>query len=907
MFSRLGRLLDSAGGRRCGSLAALGLPIVLLTVLFGPALLGERRLAFRDVGHFYTPLYDYVNQRPALWQLPLWSPLDHTGVPLAGESTTALFYPLRIVFCVGLPSDVAMTWYVVIHLVLAAWGAGWAASVAGARTAGSAVAAIGYPLAGPVLFLYCNPPFLVGAAWLPIALAAALRCGSGGGRRRVAAAAAALAMPVLAGDPQTTYHILIVLALAAAGRLLLLTLQRRRTTVGAPGRGAGRAAGKSALLTAMLLAAGLTAPQLAASIDWARHSDRWSDRPPGVSRLLDDAGPGGAEARGIARWWQTPPADSHTANIYAFSVGPWHWSELLVPAAGGQLFPQYRRLSSLLPDDGRTWTLTLYGGLLPLLAWGARLRESRGRWDVWDGLAPMGLLFALGVFGPVWIVRQLSQSMGGDALSHVHAAIGGPYWTLVSCLPGYGSFRYPAKWLPFLALGISIAAARYVSRLNRRRRRTLFRGALIAAVVSSIVATTTGWAVPRQWLLAQLPAGLPADRFWGPLDADAALFDVALSSMHVAVVALATAGCLCLSVARRWRRSLPLVLAVVLAVDLLVVGWPQIATVDRSLETALLRAGGPANKAPELRGRWMRTRAGAGWPKTWSESHSPHRVSEVEISQRASLFARWHLDRRVGVFNGAVSISPQRYTSFWDAADEMTHSMTAQQRRDFWIAVSRWLGLQGHLLTTEQAVAAKVEPAATLQLVETQTIAIRAPLPQARWHARWRTIDPQRRVSVSDWTARLQAVADDPQAVIPLLESAGDPAIALEDRADAVSLSVVGSVETLGTSEEAIRLRVTAVAPGMVSLRQFQDGNWQCRYRRLPAGQWRTAAVGPVDYLAMGSVLPAGTHEVEFRYRPRWLTPSLLVMLVCGACLLWMARPEKQPFFTHLRLRLPAA
>ena len=32
----------------------------LLLLLFAPALIGEERLAFRDVSHFYTPLYDYV-------------------------------------------------------------------------------------------------------------------------------------------------------------------------------------------------------------------------------------------------------------------------------------------------------------------------------------------------------------------------------------------------------------------------------------------------------------------------------------------------------------------------------------------------------------------------------------------------------------------------------------------------------------------------------------------------------------------------------------------------------------------------------------------------------------------------------------------------------------------------------
>ena len=68
---------------------------IAIAVCFATVLLGIDRLAFRDVGHFYTPLYDYVSERTETDWLPLWNPLDRTGVPLLGESTTGVLYPVR--------------------------------------------------------------------------------------------------------------------------------------------------------------------------------------------------------------------------------------------------------------------------------------------------------------------------------------------------------------------------------------------------------------------------------------------------------------------------------------------------------------------------------------------------------------------------------------------------------------------------------------------------------------------------------------------------------------------------------------------------------------------------------------------------------------------------------------------
>lgn len=141
---------------------------VLILLLFAPALAGIDRLAFRDVSHFYTPLYDYVASRNSEQWLPLWNPLDQTGIPLAGETTTAVFYPLRyVLFMLPIPSEVAISWYIVLHLILASLTARLAARWAGLGQPAATIAGLLYPLSGSILFLYTNPPYLVSAAGCP--------------------------------------------------------------------------------------------------------------------------------------------------------------------------------------------------------------------------------------------------------------------------------------------------------------------------------------------------------------------------------------------------------------------------------------------------------------------------------------------------------------------------------------------------------------------------------------------------------------------------------------------------------------------------------------------------------------------------------------------------------------------
>ena len=385
---------------------------VVIVLLFGPTLIGVDRLAFRDVSHFYLPLYDYVAERCSREWLPLWNPLDQTGMPLVGETTTAVLYPIRYaVFALPIPSDVALNWYIVLHLVLASLTSRWAAIRSGAGPMAATLAGVIYPLSGSVLFLYSNPPFLVGAAWLPLVLAALITREQMAGLTRCLIAAPSMAMMILGGDPQAALHAMLVAATVVVVRGARHGMKSNQRNIA------------FAVFVAPALAALLAAPQIAASLSWSSQSDRL--------HAIDN------------RAWHEPPAQgSHRHNAMEFSLPPWHAASLLSPNVAGRLFPTNQRISVFLSGDGRMWTPSVYLGLLAALAIISRLMHRK--WDVWIAISVVSFLMSMGHFGLVWVLQQIP-----GVLPNVDSAIGGPYWLLYWGLPGYDSFRYPVKWLPF--------------------------------------------------------------------------------------------------------------------------------------------------------------------------------------------------------------------------------------------------------------------------------------------------------------------------------------------------------------------------------------------------------------------------------------------------------------------------
>jgi hypothetical protein len=195
-----------------------GIFIVLILVAlvgwFFAGVLAGGMFAVRDAAHYYYPLMQHVAHEWSAGRAPLWNPYQDLGVPLAGSGTAAAFYPGQLVFALPVSFDVAYRVYVLGHFAMALGAAWLLARHWGASADAATVAAISYAFSGSVLFQYTNVVYLVGAAWLPLALLAADRAIQAQAAWSIALGAV-LAMMVLGGDPQAAYHAGLLAAIQA--------------------------------------------------------------------------------------------------------------------------------------------------------------------------------------------------------------------------------------------------------------------------------------------------------------------------------------------------------------------------------------------------------------------------------------------------------------------------------------------------------------------------------------------------------------------------------------------------------------------------------------------------------------------------------------------------------------------
>ncbi|MFN8526598.1 MAG: hypothetical protein U0821_26140 [Chloroflexota bacterium] len=186
--------------------------------------------------------------------------------------------------------------------------------------------------------------------------------------------------------------------------------------------------------------------------------------------------------------------------LTGISEPPWHLLTLLTPTFFGD--PR----SAYWPGEAYLWHERLsYLGLVPLLA--SFFLIGRWRWICWATVAA-SLALAFGRHVP-W------------------------YAWAVSVLPGYASFRTPAKHLVLASLAICLAASLGVERL--RGRRGLF-GALVCAAALDILAAAFLASLPE---LASTQGG--AFRIEAP-DAHSAALSAALPGVLLANAFLLAAG-----------------------------------------------------------------------------------------------------------------------------------------------------------------------------------------------------------------------------------------------------------------------------------------------------------------------------------------------------------------------------
>ena len=590
-------------------------------VLFGHA------LAFRDTAHYYFPQFTLLADEISQGRLPHWNPYLNTGVPLLATGNSGMFYPplwLALIF----PGNTATVWslFVSAHVALAAGSAWCMARGFGCSGAAAGLAALAYAFGGAVLFQYANVVYLIGAAWLPLAVLGIERVRNGPTTRDVATLGTALAMIVLGGDPQLAYHVGIL-------ALLRLCLSAQPAD-----RAATRGRAALGLTSAAAVALSLAAVQWLPSYALAHTSDRAIE-----SVVAEDT-----TAAAV-----TGPLTPHAAKRYWFSVGPWRLAELFVPNLSGQMFPRHQRWLEALPAESHPWTASLYMGIVPLLLAGATWRHARRNpriaW-LW-AVAAFAALASFGRYGLGWCGEELGliQPTDWDLPDDVRAT-GGLYWLLSQLLPGYDAFRYPAKWTVVAAVAIAALAAFGFDRLLGRQAdgnervcaQCWFAFGGVALVAAALLKVMRGsWST---W-----GAHVPADPLFGPFDADGAGWGLVFSLVQLASVSV-TVGLLIQRRARLGQTAAVVVLCVT-AFDLALAAGPLVATVPSAsgvFDTPFDRL----DNEPRAR----RTLGSRQLPTPWRDESSDDRLSEWLRWQRTTGQPNWNLIDRtpVGIVSPAV-------------------------------------------------------------------------------------------------------------------------------------------------------------------------------------------------------------------------------------------------------------
>jgi hypothetical protein len=364
------------------------------------------------------------------------------------------------------------------------------------------------------------------------------------------------------------------------------------------------------------------------------------------------------------------------------------------------------------------------------------------------------------------------------------------------------------------------------------------------------------------------------DEFWGPLRVEGYLQRITLSLIHSTIVVAILVWCL--QREKRGRLSQTGVLAALVllsAIETSLSARSMLMRIPRATELALVDRYESIDSSKQ--GRWMRTQSGGGWPRVWSETSNHERPVEVEASGRASLFGRWHLTQGLPVLNNMVSIQSREMDLFWDAAQSLTAGLTNEEQVEFWTSMRRWLGIRGILHTSGSGREIAIGQRRYEMVNRVTRVASNSP-GAIRAHWAW-TVTEKTPPDLAGITTRLAAIA----------KGVEGPSIQLRrERNDQLASHRVTAEEgrctirTTRQTAESATFEVELSAPALLTRPIFQDGNWSASVESNSSEAARTTEVYQVDFLTQGVILPAGKHRLHFRYRPWWLSGSLVLATI---------------------------
>lgn len=508
-----------------------------LLFLFAPGLFFSQVPAFRDAYHFYYPQEVWLEKSVEHGELfPTWNHQEALGVSVPAQGSTGLYYPLRIIGSLrGLTTPQKFSLALLLHVVIAGLGAAYSARQCRCSVNMCWLAAISYSLACPVFFQLSNQIYLFGAAWNGFALGALIASSrpqtAKGYLKYACLFAIATSLMLLAGDPQSAANAWLIAFFAVAVRYAIVFFGKHGNAPKVRPFSSFLPI-SSAWLIGFVLFIAVTAIQWMPSSRLAaltvRSDQIWKHE--GHVKPL----------RELNQLVDSIPDEPH--RIYAFSLSPWHLFSVAIPFVGGHYQPENARWFSLISAEGRMWLPSIFFGFIPLmLSIGlAKSRPSTLQMKWLFGLALLCFLAALGSYSAVWLMRQTLAVFADDWTNQLPSdGVTSLYW-LLTFVPGYESFRYPAKWTTWLVLACSVYAACNFDLASKKPGTvlTLSRwGRLVGLSVAGVWAAT-GLALLSIWFnvlgFADWAASLKSSDMWlGQFNARIALQQLFLSTSVV--------------------------------------------------------------------------------------------------------------------------------------------------------------------------------------------------------------------------------------------------------------------------------------------------------------------------------------------------------------------------------------
>lgn len=417
------------------------LPIVIIcavvVAMFWRIVFTSDKLFFRDIFNFSYPLARFVHDTVRQGQLPYWNPYYNWGQHVLSDPNAMFFYPSTL-FIALLPVNFAFAMHFVFHFAWAGVGTYVLARRWGQRRDAALFAALFFALSGPLVSTGNFYNHAAAAAWIPWVFVAADRVLAARTARAWAVFALVVAVQFLAAEPITW---MVSFSLAVAYVASELWAERRLFT-----RQALRFLAGFAMAGAAALA--FSAVQLLPALELLRNSRRSL----GIS--LEEA-----------TFW---------------SLHPLQLLEFLVPDYFGSPFPPLTKWKEVLNGVNVPYLVSLYVGFIPvffaLVAWTAGSNKSgasgpsadagkrRARFAL--GATVVLMLVAFGRFTPLFAVLFKILPVVRLVRYPVKLVVPSAMLLAISAGWGYEALREPAadwaargKWLTRALAGLAVMIA----------------------------------------------------------------------------------------------------------------------------------------------------------------------------------------------------------------------------------------------------------------------------------------------------------------------------------------------------------------------------------------------------------------------------------------------------------------